>query len=117
MNQGKFVFSQLMEFLPKRVFDCLVEKYDGDKYIRHFSCWNQMLCMIFGQLTGRDSLRDLMISLEPHKQKYYHLGFGKGSSRSNFAHSNEKHDARIFEGFAYYLIEQARSSSIVDQDF
>ncbi|TVR75163.1 MAG: IS4 family transposase [Marinilabiliales bacterium] len=117
MNQGKFVFSQLTDFLPKRIFDGLVTKYNANKYVRHFTCWNQLLCMVFGQLTGRDSLRDLMISIEPHKPKYYHLGFGKGTSRSNFANSNEKRDCRVFEDFAYYLIDLARQSAIVDQDF
>lgn len=117
MNQGKYIFTQLTDFLPQRVFDRLINKYHGNKYIKHFSCWNQLLCMLFGQLAGRDSLRDLMVSIEPHKPKYYHLGFGKGTSRSNFANSNEKRDYRIFEGFAYYLIDQARQSSTVDQDF
>jgi len=117
MNQGKFVYSQLTDFLPQRVFDRLVQKYNGNKHIRHFSCWNQLLSMIFGQLTGRESLRDLMISIEPHKPKYYHLGFGTGTSRSNFANANEKRDCRIFEEYAFYLIDQARKSSIVDQDF
>jgi hypothetical protein len=117
MNQGKYVFTQLTEFLPQRVFDRLVQKYDGNKHIRHFSCWNQLLEMIFGQLTGRDSLRDLMVSIEPHKTKYYHLGFGKGTSRSNFANANEKRDSRIFEEYAFHLIDLARKSSIVDQDF
>ena len=84
MNQGKYVYSQLTDFLPKRIFDGLASKYSGDKYIKHFSCWNQLLSMVFGQLTGRDSLRDLMVSIEPHKPKYYHLGFGKVTSRSNF---------------------------------
>ncbi len=114
MNQGKYVYSQLTDFLPKRVFDGLSHKYLGDKYIKHFSCWNQLLTMVFGQLTGRDSLRDLMVSIEPHKSRYYHLGFGKGSSRSNFANANEKRDCRIFEEFAFYLIDQARRSSIVE---
>jgi len=117
MNQGKFVFSQLTEFLPKRIFDGIATKYNANKYVRHFTCWNQLLCMVFGQLTGRDSLRDLMISIEPHKLKYYHLGFGKGTSRSNFANSNEKRDCRVFEDFAYYLIDLAKQSSITDQDF
>jgi hypothetical protein len=117
MNQGKYVFTQLTEFLPQRVFDRLVQKYDGNKHVRHFSCWNQLLEMIFGQLTGRDSLRDLMVSIEPHKTKYYHLGFGKGTSRSNFANANEKRDNRIFEEYAFHLINLARKSSIVDQDF
>ena len=117
MNQGKYIFSQLTDFLPKRIFDGMVSKYNGDKHIRHFSCWSQLLSMIFGQLTGRDSLRDLMVCIEPHKPKYYHLGFGKGTSRSNFANSNEKRDCRIFEEYAFYLIDLARKSSIVDQDF
>lgn len=117
MNQGKYVYSQLTDFLPKRIFDGIVAKYNGDKRVRHFSCWNQLLSMIFGQVTGRDSLRDLMVSIEPHKPKFYHLGFGKGTSRSNFANSNEKRDCRIFEEYAFYLIDLARKSSIVDQDF
>ncbi len=117
MNQGKYVYSQLTVFLPQRVFDRLVHKYNGNKHVRHFSCWNQLLSMIFGQLTGRDSLRDLMVSIEPHKPKYYHLGFGKGTSRSNFANANEKRDCRIFEEYAFYLIDQAKKSSIVDPDF
>ena len=117
MNQGKYVFAQLTDFLPQRVFDRLVYEYNGNQYIKHFSCWNQLLSMVFGQLAGRDSLRDLMVSLEPHKPKYYHLGFGKGTSRSNFANANEKRDFRIFEDYAFYLIDQARKSSIVDQDF
>jgi hypothetical protein len=117
MNQGKYIFTQLTEFLPQRVFDRLVYKYDGNKHVRHFSCWNQLLSMIFGQLTGRDSLRDLMVSIEPHKTKYYHLGFGKGTSRSNFANANEKRDCRIFEEYAFDLIDLAKKSSIVDHDF
>ena len=117
MHQGKYVFSQLTDFLPKRVFDGNVAKYNGDKRVRHFSCWNQLLCMIFGQLTGRDSLRDLLVSIEPHKPKYYHLGFGKGPSRSNFAAANENRDCRIFEEYAFHLIDLARKASIKDEDF
>lgn len=58
-----------------------------------------------------------MISIEPHKPKFYHLGFGKGTSRSNYANSNEKEDCKVFEDFAFYLIDLAKQSSIVDKDF
>lgn len=108
MNKGKYVFTQLTEFLPKRVFDCIVERHSGDKHVRHFSCWNQMLCMIFGQLTNRDSLRDLIVALDAHNQKAYHLGFGKSITRSNLAKANENRNSKIFEEFAYHLIELAR---------
>src|SRR5690554_5767878 len=56
MNKGKFVYAQIVEFLPQRVFDTIVLKYDGNRYVKHFTCWNQLLVMVFGQLTNRDSL-------------------------------------------------------------
>ena len=108
MNKGKYVFAQLIEFLPRRVFDGFVTKYSGNKYVRHFSCWNQFLCMIFGQLTNRDSLRDLIVAIDAHNRKSYHLGFGSSVTRSNFAKANENRNSKIFEEFAYYLIEIAR---------
>lgn len=116
MNQGKYVFSQLSEFLPQRVFDGIVKKYDGDKYVRHFSCWNQLLCMLFGQLTNRDSLRDLIVTLEAHSKKSYHLGLGKSVTRSNLAKANENRNSKIFEEFAYHLIGIARQKR-ANEDF
>ena len=108
MNKGKYVFSQLTEFLPRRIFDRTVAKHNGNKYVRHFTCWNQLLCMVFGQLTTRDSLRDLITVIEAHSPKSYHLGFGKSVTRSNLAKANEKRNSKIFEEFAYCLIDIAR---------
>lgn len=108
MNKGKYVFSQLTEFLPRRIFDRTVAKHNGNKYVRHFTCWNQLLCMVFGQLTTRDSLRDLITVIEAHSPKSYHLGFGKSVTRSNLAKANEKRSSKIFEEFAYCLIDIAR---------
>jgi len=110
MNQGKYIFAQLTDFLPRRVFDRIVKEHNGNKYIRTFTCWNQMLCMVFGQLTSRDSMRDLMLSIEAHQSKYYHLGFGQTVTRRNLGKANEKRSYKIFEEFAYVLIEQARKS-------
>jgi hypothetical protein len=114
MNTGKYIFAQITEFLPKRVFDCIVARYSGDKYVRHFSCWNQMLCMIFGQLTNRDSLRDLILAIDAHSRKTYHLGFGKNVTRSNLSKANESRNCKIFEEFAYHLIEIARNKRAND---
>ena len=110
MNQGKYIFAQLTDFLPRRVFDRIVISHEGNKYVRSFTCWNQMLCMVFGQLTSRDSMRDLMLSLEAHQPKFYHLGFGPTVTRRNLGKANEKRSYRIFEDFAYVLIEEARRS-------
>ena len=114
MNHGKYVFSQLVEFLPQRVFDRFVTKYDGNKKVRHFTCWNQLLCMIFGQLSSRDSLRDLVIVIEAHQSKSYHLGFGKNVTRSNLSKSNEIRNYKIFDDFANYLILIAQEKNCND---
>ena len=108
MNTGKYVFAQLTSFLPQRVFDKLVSKYDGNKYVKHFSCWNQLLCMVFGQLTNRNSLRDLTLIINAHSSKSYHLGFGKSVSKSNLSKANNNRNSKIFEEFAYYLIDVAQ---------
>lgn len=117
MNQGKYIFSQIVTFLPARIFDRCVNSFQGDKWVKHFTCWNQLMCMIFGQLSNRDSLRDLLVCLNAHKSKHYHLGFGKSISRSNLAEANEKRDCRIFEMFAYEMIAEAQKTCITDSDF
>ena len=89
------MLAQLTEFLPRRVFDRFVKEYGGNRYVRSFTCWNQMLCMVFWQLTSRESLRDLMLSLEAHRPKYYHLGFGTTVSRRNLGTANEKRSYKI----------------------
>ena len=108
MNQGKYVFAQITEFLPRRVFDRLVEKYDGNKHVRTFTCWHQMLCMVFGQLTARDSLRDLIVALDAHKAKSYHLGFGLNVTHPTLARANIRRNYKLYEEFACHLIDYAR---------
>lgn len=103
MNQGKYIFSQLVDFLPQRVFDRITSKYSGNKSVKHFTCWNQLLCMVFGQLSARESLRDLITIIEAHKTKSYHLGLGKKVTRSNLSKSNENRNFKIFEEFAEHL--------------
>jgi hypothetical protein len=117
MNQGKYVFAQIVDFLPQRAFDACVDRYDGNKSVKHFSCWNQLLCMMFGQLGNRESLSDLVLCIQAHKAKAYHLGFGIGVSKNNLAKANEKRDWRIFADFAYVLIAQARKCCLGNIDF
>lgn len=85
MNQDKYVFAQLVEFLDNDKFRRIVAKYGGDRYVKHFTCWNQLLVMMFGQLTNRESLRDLIVVIEAHRSKRYHLGFGRNVTKSNLA--------------------------------
>jgi len=117
MNQGKYIFSQITPLFPRRVFDRIVDKHNGNKWVKHFTCWNQLLCMVFGQLTTRESLRDLLVTIEAHSLKTYHLGFGKSVSRSNLAKANEKRSYQIFEDFAIHMISIARKNATVNEDF
>lgn len=114
MFQSKFVFAQLVSFLNRSKFNRFVAKYDGNKYVKHFTCWNQLLAMMFGQLSNRESLRDLIIALEAHHSKCYHLGMGRNVSRSSLSRANQSRDYRIFEEFAYYLINEARQKRTID---
>ena len=114
MNKEKYVFAQLIEFLNNDKFRYIVRKYNGDKYVKHFTCWNQLLALMFGQLSNRESLRDLIVGLEAHHQKCYHLGMGKNISKSSLARANQDRDCRIFEEFAYYLISEAQCKRKTD---
>ena len=108
MNKDKYVFAQLSTFLDRSKFNRIVAKYNGDKYIKIYTCWNQLLTMMFGQLSHRESLRDLIVAMEAHSGKLYHLGIGKSVTRSNLSKANELRDYHIFEEFAFFMIEQAR---------
>ena len=112
MPKDKFVFAQLAQFMDRNHFNYLVRKYDGDKYVKSYTCWNQLLTMMFGQLSNRESLRDLIVAMEAHAGKLYHLGIGKSVTRSNLSKANEQRDYRIFEEFAYYMIDEARRRRI-----
>ena len=107
MNKSKYVFSQLVGFLNFDKFRHIVDKYKGKHYAKHFTCWNQLLTLMFGQLGNRESLRDLIVATEAHHQKCYHLGLGKHVTRSNLSKANTNRDYRIFEEDAYYLLGEA----------
>ncbi|WP_340371418.1 DUF4372 domain-containing protein [Prevotella sp.] len=97
MNKDKYVFAQLIEFL------------DNNK------CWNQLLAMMFGQLSNRESLRDLIDAFEAHRAKQYHLGLGrKPIAKTTFASANQNRNYHIFEDFAFYMMEQARKKHVTD---
>src|SRR5574344_1612493 len=115
MFQYKFVFSQLASFLDRNHFNYLVRKYDGDKYVKSFTCWNQLMALMFGQLSNRESLRDVVIALEAHQSKCYHLGMGRNPiAKTTFATANQNRDYRIFEDFAFFMMAQARKKRATD---
>ena len=108
MNPGQTVFAQLMELVPHYQFRLCVERYQGQRYVKDFSCWDQFLCLAFAQLTYRESLRDIETCLRAHQPQLYHMGFRGSSARSTLAYANEHRDWRIYADFAQILIGRAR---------
>lgn len=108
MNQGKYIFSQLMELVSAKSFQTIVNRHKGDYKVRDFSCWKQFLCMAFGQLTHRESLTDTLMCLKANTHKMYHLGIGETVAISTLSRANENRSYLIFEDLAMLLIQQAR---------
>src|SRR5467141_2214764 len=108
MSQEQTVFSQILQFVSYDDFRICVRRYDGNKGVRRFSCWEQFLAMAFAQLTHRESLRDIEVCLAAHQKDLYRSGFRSLVKRSTLADANENRDWRIYSDFAHSLIKRAR---------
>ena len=107
MNEGRTVFAQLLDFLPKYEFDKSVARYHGNRRVRKLPAYEQFLVLAFAQLTWRESLRDIETCLASLGPKLYHAGIRQPTARSTLADANENRDWRIFADFAQVLIQQA----------
>lgn len=108
MNSGKYIFYQIIEFINRYEFNKCVKRYDGDLGVRDLNCWNLFLQLIFGQLTARNSLRNIYLCLDSHSNKLYHLGIKQSVNVSSLSRALEKRDWRIFADFGEYLIKKVR---------
>jgi len=108
MYQGRVIFAQLMDYVPSFHFQRCIERYQGNKWIQTFSCWNQFLCMVFAQLSFRRSLRDIEACLGSQPTKLYHMGFRGQVAKSTLVDANNNRDYRIYQDFAYCLIDIAQ---------
>ncbi len=109
MNSGSTIFSQLVGFLSHYEFQKCVSRYDGERKVKSFSCWDQYLCMAFAQLTYREGLRDIEACLRVAKDKLYHMGIRSKVSRNTLSNANMVRDWRIFADFGQELIAEART--------
>ena len=108
MNRGRTVFSQVMDFVPHADFQKCVQRYRGDYKVKGFFCYDQFLSMAFGQLTYRESLRDLVACLGARPDALYHMGIRAQPTRNNLANANAQRDWRIYADFALVLIQKVR---------
>jgi hypothetical protein len=114
MLPGRTVFAELISHVSPRNFRTCVDRYKGDYKTRRFSCWDQYLCMVFAQLTYRESLRDIEACLRALQPKLYHVGIRARVSRSTLADANDTRDWRIYRDFAQGLIRTARDLYVDD---
>lgn len=108
MNTGRYVLSQVLDLVHRQTLDRLALRYNGEDRIRHFGCRQQLICMVFAQLTWRDSLRDIEACLNAKTETLYHLGFTKPIARTTLAEANEGRDWRLWRDLAMGLITKAR---------
>ena len=107
MNEGRTVFAQLMDWLPKYQFEKCVRRYNGNRRVRTLTCYEQFLVMAFAQLTYRESLRDIDTCMRTLGHRLYHAGIRGPMARSTLADANEKRPWTIFADFAQVLIREA----------
>lgn len=116
MNQGKYIFSQVIELVSAKSFQTIVNRHSGEYKVKEFSCWKQFLCMAFGQLTHRESLSDTLLCLKANSNKLYHLGIGDLVAKSTLSKANENRPCQIYEDLAMLLIQEAKQLYLKDSN-
>ena len=109
MNSGRYVLSQVLDLVERKLLSRLVQRYDAESRIRHFGCRQQFICMAFAQLTWREGLRDIATCLNAKPEALYHLGFCQPVAKSTLADANEQRDWRLWEDLAKNLMRKART--------
>ena len=117
MNTGSYVLAQFAGLIVRHEFLKCVDRYDGDYKVKDFSCWNQFLCMMFGQLTHRESVTDIITCLDAHKSAVYHMGIKQVVAVSTLTRANEIRNYKIYADFAAYLLKITRPLYIKENDF
>lgn len=107
MRYRNTVFSQVLQLICQYRFKKCVDRYEGDRYTKRFSCWQQLIVLLFSQAKGYTSLRDIVVSLVSHERKWYHLGL-TNVARSTLADANNGRDAAIFKDVFYGLLDKCR---------
>jgi len=108
MHKIDTIFSELLKLSPRYQFEKAVQKYQGDRYVKTFSTWQQYITILYSQITQKDSLRDIVTGLTAHMTRWYHLGF-TGVHKSTLSDANAKRDYQIFEETFYSLLHRCKN--------
>ena len=107
MHNLRTIFSELLKLYPRYRFEKAVDQYQGDRYVKIFSTWQQFITILYSQIKQKDSLRDIEAGLMTQSAKWYHLGL-QGVRRSTLSDANHTRDYRIFEDSFYHLLSRCR---------
>ena len=110
MNRVYTIFSELLKLCPRYQFDKAVEQYQGDRYVKIFTTWQQFMTILYAQITQKDSLRDIVTGLSAHAARWYHLGL-TGIHKSTLSDANARRDYRMFEGLFYHLLARCKNQT------
>jgi len=108
MSHISTIYTQVLQFISRHHFEKCVKKYKGNHYVKKFNCWQQFTALLYAQIRGKDSLRDIVTSFNSHSKKLYHIG-AEEIRRSTFADANNHRDYRIYEELFYYLLERCKN--------
>ena len=108
MRQINTIMTELLRLFPRYEFEKLEKQYNGNRYTKYFTSWQQLIVLLFSQIGGKDSLREIETSLKAHRAKWYHIGF-KDIKRSTLSDAMNNRSCEIFEGLFYKLLDKCRS--------
>ena len=108
MSHHNTIYNQLLQLIPRHQFEGLVKEYAGNRYVKYFTCWQQFITLLYAQIRGKDSLRDIETSLKAQSSRWYHIGL-KNIKRSTLSDANNQRDYRVYEGLFYRLFERCKS--------
>lgn len=116
ISQTPYLLTQMARYIDRDYFEYLVKAHQGNRYVKNFSCWNQLIVLFWAQLTTRRSLRDIVCSLRAHRDKLYRLGMGRNVSKSTLAEANANRDVAIFRELAVRMMQKASAIGVVDME-
>jgi len=109
MHNGKTLFAQVMEFIPWKTFQRIIDRHHGDSGVRTLSCAELFRILAFSQLTWRESLRDIEACLNANQSKLFHMGLRSAPARSTLADALNQRDWHIYQALAIRLMARARA--------
>ena len=110
MIKAASLFSQLLKYFPKTEFMHLVSKHNAERHAKGFSCWTQLVSMLFCHIAHADSLREICGGLACCLGKLKHLGIAKGPNKSTLSYANQNRSSLLYEDLFWTMMQRFRQN-------